>query len=62
MPCMSQFFGVSIYIYFNDHDPPHFHATYAEHEATILIETLAVQYGALPRRARRFSIGMGFAT
>ena len=51
MPCISQFFGVSIYIYYNDHAPPHFHASYAEHEAVISIDTLAIQFGALPRRA-----------
>jgi hypothetical protein len=52
VPCISQFFGVSIYIYHNDHAPPHFHASYAEHEAVISIDTLAIQFGALPRRAR----------
>jgi hypothetical protein len=46
MPCVSQFFGVSIYIYYNDHAPPHFHASYAEHEAVISIDTLVIQYGA----------------
>lgn len=26
MPRVSEFFGVAIYFYFNDHPPPHFHA------------------------------------
>jgi hypothetical protein len=56
MPCISQFFGMSIYIYYNDHAPPHFHVTYAEHEATILIDTLAIYSGALPRRARALAL------
>jgi len=38
-------------MYTRDHDPPHFHALYGEHEALIEIETLGVYRGALPRRA-----------
>ena len=30
----------------------HFHATYAEHEALIRIDTLEIIAGSLPRRAR----------
>lgn len=52
MPCVSQFFGVSIYMYYSDHEPPHFHAMYGEDEAVFGIETLAVRAGSLPRRAR----------
>lgn len=33
MPSISSFFGVVIYMYFNDHSPPHFHAEYGEFEA-----------------------------
>lgn len=51
MPRISQFFGIVIAMYFNDHSPPHFHALYAEHEASIAIDTLRVIEGALPRRA-----------
>jgi hypothetical protein len=52
MPSISEFFGIAIYIYYNDHAPPHFHAEYAEHEALFLIDTLEVYEGDLPRRAR----------
>lgn len=38
-------------MYFDDHEPPHFHAQYAEDEAVISIETLAVIAGRLPPRA-----------
>lgn len=34
-----------------EHNPPHFHALYAEHEALIDIQTLEVIEGRLPRRA-----------
>lgn len=51
MPRISQFFGITIIMYYNDHLPAHFHAKYAEHEATIVIETLDTLAGQLPRRA-----------
>ena len=51
MPTISQFFGILIRMYFNDHAPPHFHALYNENEAVIRIEPLEVMEGLLPRRA-----------
>lgn len=30
MPSVSFFFGISIYFYFSDHNPPHFHANYGK--------------------------------
>lgn len=51
MPTISIFFGITIQMFWNDHDPAHFHALYGEHEATISIETLGVLRGGLPRRA-----------
>lgn len=54
MPCISQFYGISIYMYHKDHAPPHFHAIYAEYEAEINIDTGDIDDGTLPRRARKF--------
>ena len=51
MPTISVFFGIIIRMYFNDHAPPHFHALYGENEATIVIETLEILDGSLPKRA-----------
>ena len=51
MPRISEFFGIIIYMYYNDHLPPHFHAEYGEHEAIYEIDTLDVRHGSLPRRA-----------
>ncbi len=51
MPRISQFFGIAIYMYFNDHLPSHFHAEYAEFEAVYAIDTLDLLRGDLPRRA-----------
>ncbi len=51
MPELCRFFGIIIRMYFNDHDPPHFHAVYGEDEFLIEIDTLVVVRGELPRRA-----------
>ena len=51
MPQVSRFFGIVIYMYYNDHAPPHFHAIYGDGEATYTIETLEILRGKLPRRA-----------
>lgn len=54
MPRSSEFFGVVIFMYYNDHNPPHFHAEYAGSEALIAIETLETLEGGLPRRPTAF--------
>ncbi len=51
MPLISFFYGISIYMYFDDHNPPHFHAKYAEFEITIKIKDLSILHGAMPPRA-----------
>ena len=38
-------------MYYDDHNPPHFHALYGDEEAQIVIETLEVRAGGLPNRA-----------
>ena len=52
MPRISQFFGIVIYMYYNDHLPSHFHAKHAEHEVLIRIDTLAILRGELPRQEK----------
>ena len=51
MPTLSIFFGIVIYVYWTDHNPPHIHARYSGDEAVITIWTLEVLEGSLPRRA-----------
>ena len=51
MPELSRFYGIIIYMYFREHDPPHFHAAYGEHEASIDIRTFGVLAGHLPARS-----------
>lgn len=52
MSRISAFFGISIYIYYREHLPPHFHAIYAEHEAEVEIAGLTLLSGSLPPRVR----------
>ena len=51
MPTISSFYGILIQMYWNEHQPPHFHALYGEHRAVIELATLKVVRGSLPRRA-----------
>jgi len=39
-------------MYFNDHEPAHFHVQYAEYQATIDIALMKIFSGELPRRAQ----------
>lgn len=50
MPEVSNFYGIVIYMYFNEHQPPHFHVKYGEYNAMITIED-GIVVGSLPRRA-----------
>ena len=51
MPRISAFFGIVIEMFWREHGPPHFHATYAEFEAVIDLESLGIIRGCLPNRA-----------
>ena len=51
MPLISRFFGISIYMYFNDHAPPHFHAKYGSDQVLVDIRELRVIAGKIPPRA-----------
>ncbi len=53
MPRLSEFYGIAIYMYFVDHNPPHFHAIYGEHEALVAIGDGSTIRGSLPRTASR---------
>jgi len=50
MPELSRFLGVVVFMCFNDHNPPHFHVEYGEHEASITIKELSILEGDLPSR------------
>jgi len=50
MPELCRFLGISILMYFDDHNPPHFHAKYNDDRALISISELKVLDGHLPAR------------
>jgi hypothetical protein len=52
MPEISKFYGIRIEMFFNDHNPPHFHAKYGERKAEIDIHTLNILKGWLPPKAQ----------
>jgi hypothetical protein len=41
--------GVKLYMYGNDHPPPHFHVLFAEYRAVIALQTLKLSRGELPK-------------
>ncbi len=49
MPTFFTFEGIKICLFFQDHNPPHFHAFYAEYEILIKIKDLEILEGELPR-------------
>jgi hypothetical protein len=53
VPTISRFFGILITMYFDDHDPPHFHARHADGAAKVRIDTLEVMVSTLDRRHLR---------
>lgn len=51
MPEISRFLGIVIGLFYDDHNPPHFHAKYQKFKITIDIKELKVIHGKLPPRA-----------
>ena len=51
MPEISRFYGIIIAMFFDDHNPPHFHARYAGQKVIIQIESLRIIEGHIPPRA-----------
>lgn len=52
MPEISRFLGIVIYMYWSEHNPPHFHAFYGNYEITVTIDGGIVK-GEFPKRALR---------
>jgi len=50
---ISRFYGIVIYMFLNDHNPPHFHAQYGEFDILVDINNLSVLKGTFPSRALR---------
>lgn len=50
MPEISRFLGIIIFMNFNEHPPPHFHAKYDDYHITVEIHTGIIE-GKFPKRA-----------
>jgi hypothetical protein len=59
MPTISMFYGILIRMYYEDHNPPHFHAVYGEYNGSFDINTLEMIEGDLPKKSTEPCQGMG---
>jgi hypothetical protein len=51
LPEISRFFGIIISMYFDEHNPPHFHAYYGKDNVVIEITSFRIIEGGIPSRA-----------
>ena len=57
MPTRSMFRGIKVYINWNDHMPPHFHAKYGSHEVLVSINDIEVIDGYFPNKQQKMLLG-----
>jgi len=50
MPVVSRFYGIVVFLNYNDHNPPHFHARYQDQEVIVEMQTGLVT-GTMSKRA-----------
>lgn len=53
MPTISRFFGIIISMYWDEHNPPHFHVRFGEYKCSIDINDVSVIVGKLPKKQER---------
>ena len=53
MPAISRFYGMTIKMFFNDHNPPHIHVVYGEYMGMIDINSVEMLNGDLPINAQK---------
>jgi hypothetical protein len=53
LPTIAYFLGISVRMFFNDHDPPHFHVRYQQFRARVRIADGEIIDGRLPPTAAR---------
>jgi len=51
VPEISRFYGIIIAMFYDEHNPPHFHARYGDYKVSIDIRSLSVLEGKFPPRA-----------
>jgi hypothetical protein len=54
MPEISRFLGIKIKMFYNEHNPPHFHAFYGDFKATFSIYTGQMIEGDFPSKQQIF--------
>lgn len=57
MPTICMFRGIKICLYWSDHMPPHFHATYGGKEVLVSIQELEVLEGSMPNKQLKMLLG-----
>ncbi len=57
MPTISMFRGIKIFMNWNDHMPPHFHASYGGEEAIIAIREIEVIEGSISGKQLKMILG-----
>lgn len=57
MPTISMFRGIKVFMNWNEHNPPHFYATYGGEEVTVLIKELEVLSGDIPKKQLKMLLG-----
>ena len=55
-PKLSEFFWIKIYVYWNDHNPPHFHVEYKDYNCYISIKELKILEWNLPNKIEKLVI------
>ena len=50
MPRISDLDGIKIYMYYEDHNPPHFHAIVGSREMVVGIQPVVILAGKLPAK------------
>ncbi len=53
MPEISRFLGIVISMYYDEHNPPHFHARYGSYKISVQIESGMVMKGFFPKKELR---------
>ena len=53
---MSRFYGIIIRMYYNDHNPPHFHAEYQGQKVEYDIQTMEILAGSISKKAHNLVV------
>lgn len=59
MPEISRFYGIVIAMFYDDHNPPHFHAFVGDSQAVFSIQSMKILKGNIPRKSHKSVIEWG---